>query len=101
MDSSRFTHRSRCFSVLAALPNERACQQEQRLLYPAGSLNSLGMPTCWVKEREVKTHTPIGSVAWSVSIVFAADLDADRLLSNLQNLADLEDDRHGPLPIDA
>ena len=42
-----------------------------------------GVPACWVKEREVKTHTPIGSVAWSVGIVFAADLDADRLLSNL------------------
>jgi|SRR6188472_1312629 hypothetical protein len=99
MDSSRFTHRSRCFSVLAALPNERACQQGQRLLYPAGSLNSLGMPTCWVKEREVKTHTPIGAVAWSVGIVFATDLNADRLLPNLKNLADLKNHRHGPFPV--
>ena len=56
------------------------------------------MLACWEKEDEIKTHTPVGSVAWSVGIVFAADLVADWLFPNLQNLADLKNDRHGPLP---
>ena len=57
------------------------------------------MLACWEKEYEVKTYSPIGSVARSVGIVFAADLDADRLLSDLQNLADLKNDRHGPFTV--
>ena len=81
------------------LTNTCRCQQGQWLLYQAGSLNRLGVLACWEKEDEIKTHTPIGSVAWSVGIVFAADLDADWLFPDLQNLADLKNDRHGPLPI--
>ena len=66
------------------------------LLCQASSLDRFGVPACWEKEREVKTHTPIGSVAWRVGIVFAADLDADWLLSDLQNLSDLKNDWHRP-----
>ena len=63
------------------------------------TLDRLGVLACWEKEREVKTRTPSGSVAWSVGIVFTADLDADRLLSDLQNLADLKNDWNGPFPV--
>ena len=57
------------------------------------------MLACGEKEDEIKTHTPIGSVARSVGIVFAADLNADRLLSDLQNLADLKNDWHRPFAV--
>ena len=68
---------------------------------PGRFSHRFGVLACWEKEDEIKTHTPIGSEAWSVGIVFAADLDADRLFPDLQNLADLKNDRHGPLPIAA
>ena len=57
------------------------------------------MPPRWEKERKVKTHTPIGAVAWRVGVVFATDLDADRLLPNLKNLADLKNDGDSPFTV--
>src|SRR4029077_5620276 len=47
------------------------------LLYQASSLNRLGVLACREKEDEIKKHSPIGSVAWSVGIGFRADLDGD------------------------
>ena len=47
-----------------------------------------GVLACWEKEHNVKTRPPSGSVAWSVGIIFTADLHADRLFPDLQNLAD-------------
>src|SRR5438034_1107282 len=44
-------------------------------------------------------HGPVRTVTRTVSIIFAADLKADRLFSNLQDLADLEDEWHGPLRV--
>src|SRR5947207_15938202 len=43
-----------------------------------------------VEQSQIKTHAPVRTVTRTVSIIFAPDLDADRLLANLQNLADLE-----------
>src|SRR5438552_16997807 len=58
------------------------CLADKSLLYEAGPLGGRGRPRRWVKQREVKTHTPIGAIAWRVGIVFAADLQADRLPPN-------------------
>src|SRR6476646_6517036 len=52
-----------------------------------------------IEQSQIKTHAPIGPVTRGVSIIFPADLKADRLFSNLQDLADLEDERHGPLRV--
>ena len=57
------------------------------------------MPACRVEKREVKTHTPIGPVARRVGIVFPADLDADWLFPDFQNLADLKNDGYGPFTV--
>ena len=57
------------------------------------------MLACWEKEYEVKTRTPSRAVAWRVGIVFAADLGANWLLSDLQNLADLKNDWHRPFAV--
>src|SRR5207249_1065619 len=43
-----------------------------------------------IEQSQIKTHAPVRTVTRTVSIIFATDLDADRLLANLQNLADLE-----------
>src|SRR5205085_7252194 len=69
------------------------------LLHEACPLDGRGSPRRWVKECEVKTHPPIGTVARRISIVFAADLDTDWLFANFQNLADLKNDRHGPFGV--
>jgi hypothetical protein len=57
------------------------------------------VPPRWEKEREVKTHTPIGAVARRVGVVFATDLDADWLPPNLKNLADLKNDGDSPFTV--
>jgi hypothetical protein len=57
------------------------------------------MSACRVKQGEIKTHSPIGTVARCVGVVFTTDLDTDRLFSNLENLTNLENDRHGPFPV--
>jgi hypothetical protein len=52
-----------------------------------------------IEQSQIKTHAPVRTVTRTVSIIFPADLKADRLFSNLQDLADLEDERHGPLRV--
>ena len=93
--------RQRCFNCghHFDLTNTCRCQQGQWLLYQAGSLNRLGVLACRVKECEVQTRPPSRAIAWRVGIVFTADLDADRLLPNLQNLADLKNDWHRPFAV--
>src|SRR5205809_4747390 len=49
-----------------------------------------------VKQGQCEAHAPVRSVTRAVGVVLAADLKADRLLPNLQNLADLKNERHGP-----
>ncbi len=44
-----------------------------------------------IEQSQIKTHAPVRTVTRTVSIIFPADLKADRLFSNLQDLADLED----------
>ncbi len=50
---------------------------------------------CGVKQGQCEAHAPVRSVTRAVGVVLAADLKADRLLPNLQNLADLKNERHG------
>src|SRR5260370_19109263 len=69
------------------------------LLYQAGPFDGRRTPSCRVEQGEVEAHTPIRAIAWSVGVVFPADLDADRLLPNFKNLADLKNERHGPFPV--
>ena len=57
------------------------------------------MPACRVKQGEVEAHAPIRAVPWSVGVVLPADLDADRLPPDFQNLADLKNHRHGPFAV--
>jgi hypothetical protein len=52
-----------------------------------------------VKQHEIETHAPIRAVTRGVCVVLAADLKADRLLPNLQNLADLKNERNGPFRV--
>src|SRR5436305_10513259 len=52
-----------------------------------------------VKQGQCEAHAPVRSVTRAVGVVLAADLEADRLFANLQNLADLENERHGPFRV--
>src|SRR4029453_17849941 len=52
-----------------------------------------------VKKGEVEAHAPVGAVARGVCIIFPAYLNADRLLPNLQDLANLENNRYGPFSV--
>src|SRR5438034_11252794 len=52
-----------------------------------------------VKQGQCEAHAPVRSVTRAVGVVLAADLKADRLLPNLQNLADLKNERHGPFRV--
>ena len=52
-----------------------------------------------VEKGEVETHAPVGTITGAVRVVLTADLYADGLFSNLQDLADLEDERHGPFRV--
>src|SRR5207249_8593393 len=54
---------------------------------------------CRVKQGQCEAHAPVRSVTRAVGVVLAADLKADRLLPNLQNLADLKNERHGPFRV--
>src|SRR5450755_3740110 len=51
----------------------------------------------WVKESEGETHTPVRAVAGRGGVIFGPDLEADWLLPDFQDLADRENERHGPL----
>ena len=66
-------------------------------------ISSSYRPRFWsggrVEESQIKTHAPVRTITRTVSIIFPADLKADRLFSNLQDLADLEDERHSPLRV--
>src|SRR5205814_991587 len=52
-----------------------------------------------VEQSQIKTHAPIGAVARRVCVIFPADLDADRLFADLEDLADLQDERDRPLGV--
>src|SRR5437016_379750 len=52
-----------------------------------------------IKQGEVETHAPVGPVTRRVCVIFSADLKTDGLLPNLQNLADLKNERHGPFRV--
>ena len=83
----------------AGLTNTGRCQQGQWVTLP-GRFSRQARGAClWVKQSEVKTRPPIGSVAWSVGIIFTADFDANWLLPNLQNLADLKNEGNGPFAV--
>jgi hypothetical protein len=51
------------------------------------------------EQRDIKAQAPVGPSVRSVGVIAATDLDADRLLSDLQNLTDKEVDWHGPLVV--
>ncbi len=53
----------------------------------------------WVKKSEVETHAPVGPVARGVCIIFSADLNANRLFSDFEDLAYLENDWDRPLGV--
>src|SRR5947209_6891004 len=57
-------------------------------------ISSSYRPRFWsggrVEEGNIQAYAPVRTVTRTVSIIFAPDLDADRLLANLENLADLE-----------
>src|SRR6266516_2455741 len=74
-------------------------QQDSRLFHKASLLDGFGAPACGIEQRQGEADTPIRTVTRRVRIVFAADLEADRLLSNFQNLADLKNERHGPFRV--
>src|SRR6266480_5923247 len=69
------------------------------LFYKTGLLDGLGAPARRIEQRQGEADAPIRAVTRRVGIVFAADLEADRLLPNLQNLADLKNERHGPFRV--
>ena len=53
----------------------------------------------WVKQGEVEAHAPVGSVTRGIRVIFPANLKADRLFSDLKDLAHLEDERHSPFRV--
>src|SRR5207248_9335235 len=52
-----------------------------------------------VKQGQCETDTPIGPITRAVGVIFSADLKADRLLADFQNLADLNNARNGPFRV--
>src|SRR6266550_6288344 len=69
------------------------------LFYKTGLLDGLGAPARRIEQCQGEADAPVRAVTRRVGIVFAADLEADRLLPNLQNLADLKNERHGPFRV--
>src|SRR5213079_3483652 len=69
------------------------------LLCEAGLLDGRGRSGRWIQQRQGEADAPIGAVTRCIGIIFAADLEADRLFPNLQNLADLKNDGDSPLAI--
>src|SRR5205823_13979473 len=52
-----------------------------------------------VKQGQCEAHPPVRPITRAVGVVLAADLKADRLLADLQNLADLKNERNRPLGV--
>lgn len=45
-----------------------------------------------VEQCEIEAHAPVGAVAWGIGVIFSADLEADRLLSDLSHRYEIRDD---------
>src|SRR6516165_654182 len=57
------------------------------------------MPPGREKQRKIKARAPIWSLGGRVRIPFTTDLDTDWLPPNFEDLADYENDGHGPFPV--
>jgi hypothetical protein len=79
--------------------NSMACSRSHLIFAICPSHWSWLRSRGWVKKGQCEAHTPVGPITRAVGVVLAADLKADRLFPDLQDLADLQDEGHGPFRV--